>query len=123
MGDLIRLAPRRPTAQERFRDTNARLIGAELRWKRYRSWNAAWLPGRCELCRMPFSDDGSRGSLHSGYAVVHGGPAGQDDYIWICAVCVESRGHWFGWTMGGSSEAVPGGPRADSFLGRRPEAD
>jgi hypothetical protein len=102
MGDLIRLAPRLPTIQERLRNVNARLVGATLRWKRYRSWNATWLPGRCELCGTPFVEGGSKGALHSGYSVVAGGPAGQDDYLWICSICFEDRGAWFGWTVEGA---------------------
>jgi hypothetical protein len=109
MGELIRLAPRTPTIEERLRDVNARLVGATLRWKRYRDWNAAWLPGRCELCRMPFVEGGARGALHSGYSVVGGGPAGQDDYLWICAICFEDRGAWFGWAVEGTPDH-PGEP-------------
>lgn len=97
MGELIRFAPRIATPEERLRDVHAGLVGAKLRWKRYRAWNAAWLPGRCELCHMPFSEGGARGTPHSGYSVVGGGPANQDDYLWLCAPCFESHGAWFGW--------------------------
>jgi hypothetical protein len=95
MGEIMR---RVPTTEERLRGVHPSLVGATLCWKRYRAWNAAWLPGRCELCHAPFSEDGVRGTLHSGYSVMGGGPAGQDDYVWICATCLE-RGAWFGWLV------------------------
>jgi hypothetical protein len=102
MGELIRLAPRVPTAQERLRNVNGRLIGATLRWKGYRSRNGTWLPGRCELCHAPFVEGGARGALHSGYAVVRCGPAGQEDCLWICVICFEGRRSWFDWIVEGT---------------------
>jgi hypothetical protein len=72
---------------------------ANLRWRRYRRWTAAWAHGACEFCRTEFSADGEPGTLHSGYSVVGAGPAGQDDYSWICAVCFEDLRERFGWNV------------------------
>ena len=83
----------------------ARLAGAALRWKRYRGWTSPRLPGECEFCRAPFTDGGAPG-LNSGYSVVGGGPAGQDDYAWICAVCYEINRDRFGWTVLDTREGV-----------------
>jgi len=99
MGEIIRLAPRLHTPRDRALDLHATLIGAKLRWKRYRAWNAAWLPARCELCHTPFAEGEARNTLHSGYSVAAAGPAGRDDYFWICAVCFEDRQAWFGWQV------------------------
>jgi hypothetical protein len=77
---------------------HTRLIGASLRWKRYRAWNSAWAAGRCELCATGFTEGGTPG-LNSGYSVVGGGPAGQDDYRWICAICYETHRDHFCWTV------------------------
>jgi hypothetical protein len=79
-------------------DDRTNLIGATLRWKRYRQWTAAWLPGRCEMCDAAFTEGGTPG-LNSGYSIVGGGPAGQDDYCWICAVCYETQRDRFCWTV------------------------
>lgn len=78
--------------------SHAALVGATLRWKRYRSWSVSWLTGRCELCGAGFTEGGSPG-LNSGYAVVGGGPAGQDDYLWICAVCYDTSRDRCCWTV------------------------
>jgi hypothetical protein len=75
-----------------------RLIGATLRWKRYRGWTSPSVPGRCELCEAIFTEGGAPG-LASGYSVLGGGPAGQDDYIWICAVCYDLGRDRFCWTV------------------------
>jgi hypothetical protein len=77
---------------------NANLVGATLRWKRYRSWTASWLPGQCEFCGTQFTEGGAPG-LNSGYSVVGGGPADQDDYMWICAICYDLRRDQFCWTV------------------------
>lgn len=74
------------------------LIGAALRWKRYRGRTAPWLSGHCELCDAAFTEGGSPG-LTSGYSVLGGGPAGQDDHVWICAVCYELGRDRFCWTV------------------------
>jgi hypothetical protein len=74
------------------------LIGATLRWKRYRSWTAPWLSGHCQLCDAAFTEGGTPG-LTSGYSVIGGGPAGQDDCVWICAVCYDLRRDGFCWTV------------------------
>ena len=99
MGELIRLPVRPRSRQQHLRELNARLVGATLRWRRYRACNAAWLPGRCEVCHSPFLEGGGHGTLGSGYTVVRGGPAGEDDYLWICAVCFEGQGTLFGWMV------------------------
>jgi hypothetical protein len=76
----------------------AHLTGAFLRWKRYRRWTTDRPVGTCELCDSPFTEGGEPG-LNAGYSVAGGGPAGQDDYSWICAICFEVwRGH-FDWTV------------------------
>jgi hypothetical protein len=75
-----------------------RLIGATLRWKRYRGWTSASGPGQCELCEATFTEGGVPG-LASGYSVLGGGPAGQDDYVWICAVCYDLGRDRFCWTV------------------------
>ena len=77
---------------------HTRLIGASLKWKRYRAWNSSWVAGRCELCRAGFTEGGTPG-LNAGYAVVGGGPAGQDDYRWVCAICYETHRDHFCWTV------------------------
>jgi hypothetical protein len=74
------------------------LVGATLRWKRYRRWTTTRLLGRCELCGTGFTEGGTPG-LNSGYSVVAGGPAGQDDYYWICAICYETQRDRFCWTV------------------------
>lgn len=106
MGDLIRLVVDRPAAGLRpsarpavAPDTRHRLTGASLRWKRYRRWTVAWIVGRCELCHARFSEDGDTGTLHSGYSVVGGGPAGQDDFYWVCGVCAEFHADDLDWTI------------------------
>ena len=108
MGDLIRLPVHPVSRQEQQRHLNSHLVGATLRWRRYRASNAAWLPGRCEVCHSPFAEGGGRGMLQSGYSVVRGGPAGQDDYAWICAVCFEDQGVWFGWAVEADPHDQPG---------------
>ena len=74
------------------------LIGAALRWKRFRRWTGPWLTGQCEFCESPFTEGGAPG-LISGYSVMGGGPAGQNDYCWICAICFESGRDHFCWTV------------------------
>jgi hypothetical protein len=74
------------------------LVGAALRWKRYRRWTTGWRLGHCELCGAGFTEGGAPG-LNSGYSVIGGGPAGQDDYVWICAICYEMRRDHFCWTV------------------------
>jgi hypothetical protein len=75
----------------------ARLGGARLRWKRFRRWTAD-SPTACEFCATAFTEGGTPG-LVSGYSVVGGGPAGQDDYAWICAICYESLREFMGWSV------------------------
>jgi hypothetical protein len=75
-----------------------RLIGAALRWKRYRRWTSGWLLGQCELCGAAFTEGGTPG-LNSGYSVAGGGPARQDDYVWICAICYETHRDHYCWTV------------------------
>ena len=99
MGELIWLIPRRTAADSRLRNPWAGLKKANLRWKRYRRWTSTWFQGACEFCQTPFSEDGEAGTLHSGYSIVGGGPAGQDDYSWICAICFEDMRDRFGWTV------------------------
>lgn len=77
---------------------HTRLIGASLRWKRYRAWNSWWAAGRCGLCGAGFTEGGTPG-LNSGYSVEGGGPAGQDDFRWICAICYETHRDHFCWTV------------------------
>jgi len=99
MSDVIYLSSRAGSARTEVLDHDQTgLIGATLRWRRYRSWNASWLPGRCELCEARFTEGGTPG-LNSGYSVMGGGPAGQDDYVWICAVCYETKRDHFCWTV------------------------
>jgi len=74
------------------------LAGARLRWKRYRRWTGAAGPAACAGCGQPFTE-GGRPGLTSGYSVVGGGPAGQDDYVWICAICYEGLRDDLGWTV------------------------
>jgi hypothetical protein len=113
MGELIWLIPRAPRAREadgRLRNSGARLKNARLRWKRYRRWPAGWLHGACEFCRAEFGEDGQAGTLHSGYSVLGAGPAGQDDYSWVCAICFEDQRDRFGWTVVDTElEPGPGG--------------
>ncbi|MGD0017892.1 MAG: hypothetical protein ABSD62_01440 [Candidatus Limnocylindrales bacterium] len=97
MGELIRLAPRIPTPEERLRDAHAELIGARLRWKRYRDWPARHPrpSSPSEACRAPFS---LKGVWHSSQRPgSHAAFRARDDYLWLCALCFESRGAWFGW--------------------------
>jgi hypothetical protein len=99
MSDVVYLSSRTGSARTEILDhERTDLIGATLRWKRYRRWTASWLEGRCELCDARFTEGGTPG-LNSGYSVVGGGPAGQDDYRWICAVCYETRRDHFCWTV------------------------
>jgi hypothetical protein len=74
------------------------LVGATLRWKRYRPWTASWPAGECRLCGAQFTEGGTPG-LNSGYSILGRGPAGQDDYYWICAVCYEMKRDHFCWTV------------------------
>jgi hypothetical protein len=74
------------------------LVGATLRWKRYRPWTTARPLGCCELCGTRFSE-GASACLNSGYSVLGAGPAGQDDYRWICAVCYDVGRDDFCWTV------------------------
>jgi hypothetical protein len=73
-------------------------FGAALSWKRYRRWTGIGPSGVCELCGARFTEGGVPG-LNSGYSVLGGGPAGQDDYRWICAVCHDLWRGQFGWTV------------------------
>ena len=75
-----------------------RLVGSTLRWKRYRRWTTSQLVGKCELCGADFTEGGTPG-LSSGYSVVGGGPARQDDYIWVCAICYEGHRDHYCWTV------------------------
>jgi hypothetical protein len=100
-GSVIRLGPpaRLPAGHIEVLDhPRIRLVGAELRWKRYRSWASPRPMGRCEFCESAFTEGGSPG-LNSGYSVVGGGPAGQDDYVWICAICFETWRDDFAWIV------------------------
>ena len=84
------------------------LAGASLRWKRYRRWTED-REGACEICGARFREtlahphpvdhegDSRAVALVSGYSIVGGGPAGQDDYRWICAICYESFRDYMGW--------------------------
>jgi hypothetical protein len=99
MSDVVYISPSVRTGAGRLLDPpHARLVGATLRWKRFRSWNLPSPAGRCELCGAEFTEGGTPG-LNSGYSVVGGGPAGQDDYRWICAVCYELQRDDFCWTV------------------------
>jgi hypothetical protein len=99
MSDVIRLSSRSAAARAELMDhARTNLIGATLSWKRYRSWTSSLVSGRCELCDATFTEGGTPG-LNSGYSVLGGGPAGQDDYRWICAVCYEIQRDHFCWTV------------------------
>lgn len=99
MGELIWLIPRPTAADSRLRSPRDRLRDAHLHWKRYRRWTSTWRYGSCEFCRTEFSESGEPGTLHSGYSVLGAGPAGQDDYSWVCAVCFEDFRDRFAWTV------------------------
>jgi hypothetical protein len=96
-GDVSTISPTE-SPMEILDHRHTRLIGARLRWKRYRAWNSGSVAGRCELCGAWFTEGGTPG-LNSGYSVVGGGPAGQDDYRWICAICYETQRDHFCWTV------------------------
>ena len=99
MSGVIYLGSRDRSAPAEILDRpKTRLVGAVLRWKRYRRWTGTWQLGRCELCGAGFTEGGTPG-LNSGYSVVGGGPAGQDDYCWICAICYEMQRDHFCWTV------------------------
>ena len=99
MSNVIYLGARAGAGNGEMLDhPQADLAGATLRWKRYRSWTASWPPGQCEFCGAQFTEGGTPG-LNSGYSVVGGGPAGQDDYRWICAICYDLRRDHFCWTL------------------------
>jgi hypothetical protein len=99
VSNVIYLGTRAPALEGELLDhPNANLVGATLRWKRYRSWTTSWLPGQCEFCGAQFTEGGTPG-LNSGYSVVGGGPADQDDYRWICAICYDLRRDQFCWTV------------------------
>jgi hypothetical protein len=74
------------------------LVGARLRWKRYRRWTGQRAAGMCLGCGERFTEGGEPG-LSSGYAIAGSGPAGQDDYLWICAICYEGLRDHFGWVV------------------------
>jgi hypothetical protein len=101
MGNVIQLGPpiRSATGRVEVLDhSRTHLVGAVLRWKRYRRWAAPWLAGQCEFCESPFTEGGEPG-LISGYSVLGGGPAEQDDYCWICAICFETWRDHYCWTV------------------------
>ncbi|HEX7591263.1 MAG TPA: hypothetical protein VF375_04870 [Candidatus Limnocylindrales bacterium] len=98
MNNVVNFSSRAGLTRTELLDDHTNLIGASLRWKRYRQWTASWLPGRCELCDAAFTEGGKPG-LNSGYSILGGGPAGQDDYCWICAVCYETQRDRFCWTV------------------------
>jgi hypothetical protein len=79
MNNVVNFSSRAGLTRTELLDDHTNLIGASLRWKRYRQWTASWLPGRCELCDAAFTEGGKPG-LNSGYSILGGGPAGQDDY-------------------------------------------
>jgi hypothetical protein len=70
--------------------------GARLHWRRFRPWPSH--RSECANCEAPFSTDGSPGLL-AGYSVLGGGPAGQDDHTWICAICCEAWRDACGWVV------------------------
>ena len=99
MIDVIHLSDHVGSAGTELLDhPHSGLIGTALRWKRYRPWTSSRPVGRCELCGARFTEGGTPG-LNSGYSVVRAGPAGQDDYRRICAVCYETRRDHFCWTV------------------------
>jgi hypothetical protein len=101
MGNVIQLGPRSGSATGRAElldHSRTHLIGAALRWKRYRRWTAHWSIGQCEFCESTFTEGGAPG-LISGYSVIGGGPADQDDYCWICALCFDNWRDNFNWTV------------------------
>jgi hypothetical protein len=99
MSDVTYLTSRGgPATAEVLDHRRTRFVGASLRWKRYRRWTTSWLLGECELCGADFTEGGTPG-LNSGYSVVGGGPAGQDDYVWICAICYETHRDHYCWTV------------------------
>ncbi len=87
-----------PARAELLDHPQGRLIGATLRWKRYRRWTATGPSGSCEFCGERFAGSGTPG-LNSGDSVVGGGPAWQDDYRWTCAACYEIGRDRFSWTV------------------------
>jgi hypothetical protein len=101
MGDVIHLGPASHDATSEtdvLPHSRRHLIGAFLRWKRYRRWTTSQAVGSCELCDAPFTEGGEPG-LNAGYSVVGGGPAGQDDFCWVCAICFEMWRDHFDWTV------------------------
>jgi hypothetical protein len=72
--------------------------GARLHWKRFRAWTSPRQRAQCAICEAPFSADGYPG-LIAGYSVVGGGPVGEDDYTWICAICYEAWRDACGWVV------------------------
>jgi hypothetical protein len=101
MGEVIQLGSRSHVGgfeTEILPHPKAHLTGAFLRWKRYRRWTTSLSIGTCELCDSPFTEGGEPG-LNAGYSVSGGGPAGQDDYCWICAICFELWQDHFDWTV------------------------
>ena len=99
MGNVIQLGP--PSANGRVEvldRSRTHLVGAVLRWKRYRPWAAPRPTGQCEFCESPFTEGGEPG-LICGYSVIGGGPAEQDDYCWICAICFETWRDHYCWTL------------------------
>jgi hypothetical protein len=99
MTSVIQLgAPVVPARAELLDHPQVHLIGATLRWKRYRCWTATGPSGSCAFYGETFTESGAPG-LNSGHSVVGGGSAGQDDYRWICAVCYEIGRDRFCWTV------------------------
>lgn len=101
MGNVIQLDPSSESATARAElldHSRTHLIGAALSWKRYGRWTGPRLTGQCEFCESPFTEGGAPG-LIAGYSVMGGGPAGQDDYCWICAICFENWRDHFCWTV------------------------
>jgi hypothetical protein len=62
-------------------------------------WNCWTIPTPTSSARLSVGSDTGTPSLNSGYSVVGGGPAGQDDYYWVCAVCYEMWRDHFCWTV------------------------
>jgi hypothetical protein len=81
--------------QERF------LQDATFVHKAYRAWSPTWEHDHCSLStrKLVEKPTGAADELTEAWAAVGRGPAGQDDYHWVCDDCFKDFRERFAWKV------------------------
>ena len=98
----------RLSGQERY------LTGVSLQWADWHPPRPEWDHDHCEFCWAKFVDPAfsewharvareDPKVLTEGYATLGTGPAGQDDYHWICDACFADFRTRFKWRVAGTN--------------------